>query len=65
MQHQYYSMKYWKIILGGTSADASADASGDNFEHTLNFTTSFIILQIIKPGLVWWLTRLITMRLHL
>ena len=49
------------IILGGTSADASADASGDNFEHTLNISTSVINLQIVKPGLVWWLTRLIAM----
>ena len=41
-----------QIILGGTSADASADASGDNFEHTLNISTSVINLQIVKPGLV-------------
>ena len=41
-----------EIILGGTSADASADASGDHFEHTLNISTSVINLQIVKPGLV-------------
>ena len=58
MKHQNYS----KIILGGTSADASADASGDNSEHTLNVSTSVNILQIVEPGLVWWLNRVIRTR---
>ena len=46
--YDYSPVDKLEIILGGTSADAS----GDNFEHTLNISTSVINLQIVKPGLV-------------